>query len=66
MEYETGDRVIMKKKHPCGGDEWTVVRTGADYKLRCRTCGRLVLLSPGEMAKAVRRKVGPDGKEPVQ
>lgn len=66
MEYRTGDLVIMKKKHPCGGDGWIVVRTGADYKLRCRTCGRLVLLSPGEMARAVKGKGDPDGKEPVQ
>lgn len=37
--------IRTKKKHPCGSDLWEVVRTGADYKLKCLQCGRVVLLS---------------------
>ncbi len=40
-----GDVVRTRKPHPCGGDEWTVLRTGADIRIRCNTCGRLVMLS---------------------
>ena len=43
-EIRLGDVVRTKKPHPCGGDTWTVTRTGADIKLRCRTCGRVVML----------------------
>ncbi|MBR6966223.1 MAG: DUF951 domain-containing protein [Clostridia bacterium] len=39
-----GDVVRTRKPHPCGGDEWTVLRTGADIRIRCNTCGRLVML----------------------
>ena len=39
-----GDVVRTRKPHPCGGDTWTVTRTGADIKLKCRTCGRVVML----------------------
>lgn len=39
-----GDVVRTRKSHPCGGDEWTVLRTGADIRIRCNTCGRLVML----------------------
>ena len=39
-----GDVVRTRKAHPCGGDTWTVIRTGADIKLRCRTCGRIIML----------------------
>ena len=39
-----GDVIRTRKPHPCGGDEWTVLRTGADIRIRCNTCGRLVLL----------------------
>ena len=39
-----GDVVRTRKAHPCGGDTWTVIRTGADIKLRCQTCGRIVML----------------------
>lgn len=39
-----GDVVRTRKPHPCGGDTWTVIRTGADIKLRCCTCGRIIML----------------------
>lgn len=39
-----GDVVRTRKPHPCGGDLWTVLRTGADIRIRCNTCGRIVLL----------------------
>ena len=38
------DVVRTRKPHPCGGDTWTVIRTGADIKLRCLTCGRVIML----------------------
>ena len=44
-----------KKPHPCGGKLWQIVRTGADYKIRCLTCGRVVMLTPDELRKRVRR-----------
>ena len=39
-----GDVVRLRRGHPCGGDTWLVDRLGADIGLRCRTCGRHVLL----------------------
>ncbi len=39
-----GDVIQTRKPHPCGGSEWTVTRTGADIKIRCSTCGRVVML----------------------
>ena len=43
-EILQGDVIRTRKPHPCGGDEWTVVRTGADIKIRCCRCGRLVMM----------------------
>ena len=39
-----GDVVVTRKSHPCGSDRWTVIRTGADIKIRCSGCGRIVML----------------------
>lgn len=61
MVYSIGDKVITKKKHPCGSDVWTIVRVGADYKIRCDKCGRVVMLSSSEFLKSVRQKVEQDG-----
>lgn len=44
LELFLGDVVRLKRRHPCGGDEWLVDRIGADIGLRCSTCGRHVLL----------------------
>jgi len=47
MEIELGDVVRLRKKHPCGGDEWRVVRLGADIGIKCLKCQRQVLLERG-------------------
>ncbi len=52
---ELGVVVETKKPHPCGGRNWEVVRTGADYKIKCLTCGRVVMLTPDELKKRVKR-----------
>ncbi len=41
---QVGDRVRLRKPHPCGSDSWQVTRIGTDIGLRCLTCGRTVLL----------------------
>ena len=43
-EVRAGDRVQLRKRHPCGGDEWEVTRIGADIRMRCLTCGRRIML----------------------
>ena len=42
--FDLGDVVVMKKPHACGTNEWTIVRTGADIKIKCNGCGRIVML----------------------
>lgn len=49
-----GDRVRLRKAHPCGGYEWEITRTGADIGLRCLTCGRRVMLPRGKFTKQVK------------
>ncbi len=47
MEIKIGDVVRLKKKHPCGSDQWQVIRVGADIGIRCQKCHRRVLLARG-------------------
>ncbi len=49
-----GDVVRLRKPHPCGGFEWEVVRLGADIGLRCRGCGRRVLLERRTLEKRLK------------
>ena len=44
MDYQIGNIVMLKKGHPCGTNEWEIIRVGADFKLKCRGCNRIVLV----------------------
>ena len=54
LEVVIGDVVRLRKPHPCGSYEWTVVRLGADIGLRCHGCGRRVLLPRRELEKRLK------------
>jgi hypothetical protein len=54
LDVQLGDVVRLRKPHPCGGYEWTVVRLGADIGLRCTTCGRRVLLPRRDLEKRLK------------
>lgn len=45
MQFEIGDIVKLKKKHPCGSFEWEVLRVGADFRLKCRGCGHQIMIA---------------------
>ena len=51
MVYSNGDKIISKKTHACGGNEWTVVRTGADVKLKCDKCSRSIFVTVDQAQK---------------
>lgn len=57
--FELGEIVRTKKAHPCGGDRWEIVRVGADYKIRCLACGRIVMLTPDELKKRIKKQGNP-------
>lgn len=63
-EIRLGDVVSTRKPHPCGGSVWTVVRTGADIKIRCNTCGRVVMLDRERFLRR-RKAVLEKGPEPA-
>ena len=42
--YDVGDVIRLKKKHPCGSREWEVLRSGADFRLKCAGCGHQVMI----------------------
>ena len=58
MELCAGDRLEMKKPHPCGGNVFTLLRVGMDFKIRCETCGREVMAPRKKIEKNIRRVIG--------
>jgi hypothetical protein len=56
-EIHLGDVVRMRKPHPCGSYEWTVVRLGADIGIRCLRCSHRVLLPRSRFTRQVKSLV---------
>lgn len=44
IPFRLGDRLELRRPHPCGGRTWDVERLGADIGVRCTTCGHRVLI----------------------
>ena len=51
MDIKAGDRVELKKPHPCGNKVFTVLRVGMDFKIRCESCGREVMVPRNKIEK---------------
>lgn len=59
MDVRVGDVLRMKKPHPCGSLEFTVLRVGMDFKIRCTGCGREVMLPRAKIEKNIKKVVKP-------
>jgi hypothetical protein len=55
IQLDLGDRIRLRKPHPCGSYDWVVVRLGADIGLRCEKCGRRVLLPRAEVERRMKQ-----------
>lgn len=45
----------MKKKHPCGSFEFSVLRSGMDFKLKCSGCGREFMIPRSKAEKNIKK-----------
>jgi hypothetical protein len=54
IEVHLGDVVRLRKPHPCGGTDWSVVRLGADIGLRCSKCEHRVLLPRSQFERRLK------------
>lgn len=52
--YTLQSRVKMKKIHPCGNDVFVVIRVGADIKIKCEQCGRIIMLPRRKFEKGLK------------
>ena len=43
-DFKLNDKVIMKKPHACGTNEWIITRMGVDVKIKCIKCNREIMM----------------------
>ena len=54
ISFKVGDRITLKKPHPCGSRDWEVYRIGADIGMKCLKCSRRMMFTRRD---AERKKV---------
>ncbi len=57
MDIRVGDILEMKKQHPCGANTFTVLRSGADFKLKCSGCGHEVMVTRVKAEKSIKKVI---------
>ncbi|GKI15551.1 DUF951 domain-containing protein [Allofournierella sp.] len=55
MDVRVGDKILVKKPHPCGANLFDVLRVGMDFKIRCTGCGREVMLPRAKIEKNIKK-----------
>ncbi len=65
MDISVGDKVIMKKKHPCGSDLFLVTRIGMDFKIKCEGCSHEVMVPRAKIEKSIKKIIKSAGFENV-
>ena len=54
MDFQIGQIIRMKKPHPCGGNTWEIQRVCMDFRLKCQTCGHMVMIPRRVVEKGFR------------
>ena len=57
MDYKIDSIVVMKKQHPCGTNQFEIIRVGADIKIKCVGCGRIVMIPRNKFQKDAKRVI---------
>lgn len=60
IKFCIGDIVQMKKKHPCGADNWEVLQLGSDMRVKCKGCEHVVLVNRPKFMKNVKKVINRD------
>ena len=63
-EYQLHDVVQMKKAHPCGTNEWKIIRMGMDIRIKCEGCGHSVLIPRKKFNSKMKKVIRPAEEQP--
>lgn len=63
MDIRVGDVIKTKKPHPCGANEWDVLRTGIDFRIKCRGCGHMLMLPRKSIEKSIKEVIAEEPKK---
>ncbi|WP_338028373.1 DUF951 domain-containing protein [Crassaminicella indica] len=57
MDLKLGDIIQVKKNHPCGSNQFEIMRTGMDFRIRCLGCDKQVWIPRVKLEKRIKKIV---------
>ena len=57
LSLNIGDTVELKKQHACGCKEFEIIRVAMDIKIKCKNCGRLIMLDRPTLEKRTKKVI---------
>lgn len=57
IKLSVGDTIMMKKKHPCSSDVFSVVRLGSDIRIICKGCNRDLTIPRESLEKMIKKVI---------
>lgn len=63
MDVRLGDKLVMKKNHPCGCNRFDVLRIGMDFKIKCENCGHEVMVPRVKVEKNIKKIIHSEEQE---
>ena len=57
IKFSAGDKIQLKKKHPCGESVFSVLRGGTDVKITCLGCKRELTVEREALEKMIRKVI---------
>jgi len=55
MDLRIGDIIEVKKNHPCGNNQFEIMRTGIDFRIRCLKCNKQVWITRVKLEKKIKK-----------
>ena len=62
IKFDVGDTIVLKKKHPCGCDVFSVLRCGSDIRVKCTLCERDMTFTREKLEKSIKRVTPKEAK----
>lgn len=63
MDLKVGDVVETKKTHPCGSNQFEILRVGMDFRIRCLKCDKQIWIERPNLEKRIKKVIK---SEPVE
>ena len=57
IKIEVGDKVVLKKNHPCGSNTFEIMRCGMDFRIKCENCNKQLWIERAELEKRIKNLI---------